>query len=320
MKQKLKHIIKDTKEVSLSSEEKDGIKASLLEHIESHPLVEGSGGFCMPKRVSFFEWTGDYFYSKKVMVPSALLLLIVLTGGVSFASSYSLPGHLLYPVKILNEKLSSALAFDTEEKTKILALNALNRLEEAEMLLIEGKLDEKTEVEITKSFEKDSRLADKSLLVLQKDNEKSGVEAALKFKDDLDKHQKILNGFSQSSDSESGDTNIKKKLLVSEVDRMIAKLRSLSSGSLDKKEEKKPILKKQSESKKINTTSSTSVIIPPLNTSATTSVEAKAEAEIKETEKNDTKKDDLKESAKIDVKVDTNVSGSGSMSVPSLGL
>ncbi|MES2223648.1 MAG: DUF5667 domain-containing protein [Patescibacteria group bacterium] len=192
MRTRLKNIVKKAKGISLSSDEKDSIKHALLKHIEDNPLVEESGSFQIHKRVSYSEWVGNYFNNKKLMVPSALLLLLVLTGGISFASSNALPGSLLYPVKILNEKVGLAFATDQKEKVKMLTLNANTRLEEAEALYTQGKLDQKTETDLAESFEEDSVQANVTLEHLQKDDKGSSNEEATRFRGDLDKHQKII--------------------------------------------------------------------------------------------------------------------------------
>ncbi len=125
MRTRLKKIIKKAKGISLSNEEKDSIKNTLLKHIEDNPLIEESGSFQIHKRVTYSEWVGNYFSNKKIMVPSALLLLLMLTGGISFASSNALPGSLLYPVKILSEKVG--LAFATGQKEKVKMKNCMHK-------------------------------------------------------------------------------------------------------------------------------------------------------------------------------------------------
>lgn len=286
MNHKLKHIVKKAKTVSLSSQEKDEMKASLLKHVESHPLTLESGTFLIQKRVSYFEWIGANLNNKRYMVPAVFSLVIVLTTGISFASSSSLPGGFLYPVKILNEKINSVLASDPIDKVKVLTINTVNRLEEAEKLFIDGKLDEKTEVKIAEFFENDSELANRSIVALENNNKKSGTEASIKFKEDLDKHKKILSSFSSL-----GDVNVLSNILSNKVDIAITKLESSSTSdiesSVDGKEEDK---KTENEDNKSSTDSNegddedgTSINIPDAN-------------------------------------VNINAGGSGSVSVPNLGL
>ncbi|MDB5204643.1 MAG: hypothetical protein JWP09_671 [Candidatus Taylorbacteria bacterium] len=243
MTSRFKNIIKQAKDVSLSSKENDSIKASLLEHMESHPLIEGSGGFNMHKRISYSEWVGNYFSNKKFMVPSALLLLLVLTGGISFASSGALPGSLLYPVKILNEKVSLAFATDQKEKVQMLTTNANTRLEEAEELYTQGKLDQKTETNLAQSFEEDSVQANVSLEHMKKDDKGSSDEEASRFRIDLGKHRKIIGDLRLDNKQTSSST------LPEAIDKVIARFDQLFNPLADshdndvKKDIKRPVLR-----------------------------------------------------------------------------
>jgi hypothetical protein len=239
MKHRFKHIVKSAKEVSLTSDEKDDLRRSIVAHLESHPLTAESGTFTVQKPISCFHWTGGYFGSKRMLaVPCIFMLLILVSAGVSFASTSALPGNILYPIKILNEKINSSFISDPVKRVKVLTVNAMNRLEEAEKLYLNGKLDEATELKLAKSFETDSGLVGQSLTALQKTTYKeSGMQAGLKFREDLDRHHKILASFIKPDESKK--TNEK---LIEGVNRVIAQL-DIVSGSASAKEEVKKEVK-----------------------------------------------------------------------------
>jgi hypothetical protein len=79
-----------------------------------------------------------------ILLPS--LLIILLSGGAVFASSSSLPGNMLYPLKTkVIEPLHSNFIFSQGAKASYQSGLATKRLEEAEALADEGELDELNE-------------------------------------------------------------------------------------------------------------------------------------------------------------------------------
>jgi len=86
------------------------------------------------------------------MVP-ALILAIVLSGGISYAAEGAVPGDILYPVKTeINENIRSAVAFSTESEGRVQVQLAQHRLEEASELSAEGKLTSDVASELAEEF------------------------------------------------------------------------------------------------------------------------------------------------------------------------
>lgn len=96
-----------------------------------------------------------YFQSHGLRSVLAGLLLFVLVGsGTASAAQGSLPGDLLYPVKVsINEKVEAALAPSVAAKAEVAARQAERRVEEAQELAAQGRLDEKTADALTESFD-----------------------------------------------------------------------------------------------------------------------------------------------------------------------
>lgn len=83
-----------------------------------------------------------------------LVIIILLGGGASVAAEKAVPGDALYPVKVsVNEEVRSALSFSAEAKARFEARRAERRLEEAEKLSLEGRLNAETRAEIASRFE-----------------------------------------------------------------------------------------------------------------------------------------------------------------------
>ena len=71
-----------------------------------------------------------------------IVALLLGGGGTSFAAQSSLPGDVLYPVKIhVNEAVRSSLTFSTASKASLETELAEARLKETEELAAEGKMN-----------------------------------------------------------------------------------------------------------------------------------------------------------------------------------
>ncbi len=89
-------------------------------------------------------------------MPIALLFLFLITGGTSFVAKDSLPGEVLYPVKInINENIESFLATNDKAEAIVSVKQAARRLEEADTLFSKGKLTSEKSTEIGDLFEKE---------------------------------------------------------------------------------------------------------------------------------------------------------------------
>src|SRR3989344_5335559 len=71
-----------------------------------------------------------------------LAILLAISAGVSYSAESSLPGDVLYPIKTdLNERIQGWLALSAKAESEHQANLAIRRLEEAEKLKAEGKLN-----------------------------------------------------------------------------------------------------------------------------------------------------------------------------------
>ncbi len=100
--------------------------------------VEGRSIERVPQGASLFR----RIYNTTLKPMNALIIIaLVLSGGTSFAAAGSVPGDLLYPVKVeVNENVKSAFAITTSAEAALQAELAKERLEEAETLALRGEL------------------------------------------------------------------------------------------------------------------------------------------------------------------------------------
>jgi len=146
-------IFKRIKKVCMTAEEKSSVKEALINFIR-HNLAPTEKPAVICDRIRTAAWTN--LFSPTWRVVTVLMLILVLAGsGAVYASEQSLPGDLLYPVKIIvNENIKTVLAFSTEAKAKVNLRVAEKRLEEAEKLIALGQLTEEKQTKIIERFQK----------------------------------------------------------------------------------------------------------------------------------------------------------------------
>ena len=111
-------------------------------------------------------------------------LIIALSGGTAAAASTSLPGDALYPVKVnVSEKVASAFRFSDEGKAEFKLRLAERRLEEAEKLAVEGKLDANIVSNIETHFDSQEQRMQEIIKRLEANGK---VEAATRLSSNLE--------------------------------------------------------------------------------------------------------------------------------------
>ncbi len=137
MKPFFKQLHTEAEQIRLSVSEKQSMRSSLHAAM-GMPIAS-------PYRISLF--------APRIMMPLFLLLLVV-GGGTAYAAQGSLPGNPLYAIKIhVNEPVQTALAFSPQAKAQINAQLAERRLQEAEILAQQGKLDATTTAQLKNNFD-----------------------------------------------------------------------------------------------------------------------------------------------------------------------
>lgn len=129
-------------EVKLSQSARTRIAGSLREYASFHPVrVTKQNRFI--QQVPVVGPIIHFIKHPKSFMPALLITFMLLAGGsTSLAAQSTLPGDLLYPIKVdVNEKIVSAFALSDGAQASLQAKLAQERLEEAETLAAAGKLD-----------------------------------------------------------------------------------------------------------------------------------------------------------------------------------
>lgn len=96
----------------------------------------------------------SFISSPRFALPVAVLLVLGLGSGTAFAARGSLPGDILYPIKInVNERVEVALASTPAAKAVTEEKIAGRRVDEAQTLAAQGRLDATTTQELEDNFD-----------------------------------------------------------------------------------------------------------------------------------------------------------------------
>ncbi|HVU80226.1 MAG TPA: DUF5667 domain-containing protein [Candidatus Paceibacterota bacterium] len=189
------------KAIRLSSDEKAVMRARIFEAIE--------GGKYAPQKSSVVITASSFSWlSMRFTMPIAVLLIVALGSSTTYAAKGSLPGGILYPVKIyVNEKVAGALAVSDEAKLSYHTSVAQTRLEEAEALASQGKLDASATQELESNFNAHVEAADSLASSLEEKDPSAGVEAKITLDSSLSAHESILSRLGQDSADEETKSN-----------------------------------------------------------------------------------------------------------------
>lgn len=184
------------KKITLNTEEKNAMRDFMVSYIKDNP-VRNTGDSRLRYRAS--NVINKSLITKQRMT-IAIIIALLLGGGTSFAAENSLPGDILYPVKIhVNENVEELVAVSDTSEAKLQAKLAGRRLEEAEKLAVEGKLSAETSTELKAGFEDHSQ---KSKEHIAKIKEAGDMDASEEASSDLEvalgMHENVLSNIKDS--------------------------------------------------------------------------------------------------------------------------
>ncbi|PIR87363.1 MAG: hypothetical protein COU11_00860 [Candidatus Harrisonbacteria bacterium CG10_big_fil_rev_8_21_14_0_10_49_15] len=199
MNKQLKKILKKSRQINLTRQEKEAGKAVLAAHMRANPVRENTSG-----RLWILQRLFINQYLAKTM-PIAVLLIIALSGGASLAAQGTEPGDALYPVKVsVNEQVRGWFTFSDEAKAELMTDLALSRLEEAEILATEGKLDSKTQAKLEQRFAQKIEAARSAMARLTANGKVDAATAiTANFEAELAAHEQVLAHLGQNQGNHS---------------------------------------------------------------------------------------------------------------------
>ncbi len=212
IKKNLEQAFKPFRQQQLNGEEKKVMSDKLLAFVEENEVQEKNS-----RRIFF-----PLIIFKPLLATFTLLVLVV---GTAFASQSSLPGDLLYPVKLFISEDVQPLFMNEEEKTSHKFNQIDHRLVEAEELLAKEKLSDKRKLIVEKQLEKS---IDK---ILKNKNE----EKVQKLEKILERHENVLEYI--EIDKNFGGflkKNLEKELINTPIDSPVEEVPKLENQKIEK--------------------------------------------------------------------------------------
>ncbi|MDE1925134.1 MAG: hypothetical protein KGH79_03060 [Patescibacteria group bacterium] len=195
---------KAARDIRLLTQEKQAMRVRLYDAMKESPLFAATPEAAKQPRAHPSPYY--FFFSPKWATALALALVAALGSGTAYAAQGALPGDALYPVKIhLNETVQTALATTPQAKAELNASLAETRLEEAETLAAQGKLDATTSAELAGNFDQHAQAAQTITTSLQAENPSDAAQISAEFDSSLEAHSAILMELGAESNSTTNE-------------------------------------------------------------------------------------------------------------------
>jgi hypothetical protein len=148
------------------------------------------------------------WFSVRFAMPVALVIIVALGSGTVYAAQGSLPGDVLYPVKVsVAEPLEGALALSTQAKAKFNASLVEERMQEAEALASQGRLTSSTTQEIESSLSEHAAAVNDLAQQLQNTDPGTAAEVTAQVDSSLAAHSAVIAQLGDDSKNESTKIN-----------------------------------------------------------------------------------------------------------------
>lgn len=195
MKNRFKHIINEAKRSTLQKEEKSQIRETLFSFMQEHPVRNG--------QIIRHRYQNPNIWMSMLLRPAivALLLVFVVGGGVGYAAEKSLPGDLLFSVKVnINEEIHGLFVFSEEAKANWQIERVERRLKETEKLALQDRLNKQTNETITSNFENHVNSASGHIAALEaQGNLLIAEDLNSRLESSLIAHEKVFQVLSQEN-------------------------------------------------------------------------------------------------------------------------
>ncbi len=168
--------------------EANNIRLTPAEKRQMRAAIFGVPSLHQPKHSPYF-----FFSYQFKMVMAGLLLVVFVGAGTAQAAQGSLPGDILYPIKVsINEKVEVALASSPAAKAVVEAGLATRRVEEAETLSSQGRLTASTSAELAVNINEHAKAAAKLAQSAETDAPGTEAEVQATLSSSLSAHSAIL--------------------------------------------------------------------------------------------------------------------------------
>lgn len=178
----------------MNTEEKGAIRGAVVSYMQENPQKTIAVRNSADSRLHYRTSNINNSLIKKTRMIIAIIVALMLGGGTSFAAEGALPGDVLYPIKIhVNENVQELVAVSDEAEAKVQAKLAARRLEEAEKLAIEGRLNTEISADLNTRFEEHSEKSkERRGKIKESDDMDAGALISSDIEASLKTHERIL--------------------------------------------------------------------------------------------------------------------------------
>jgi len=180
---------KAKQDIHLDPERKKIMRAHLLRMVEADLMTK------KPVLAHATPYSNLFMrFSKHGSALATLMIMVVVGGSSSLAAENTVPGDILYPLKVrITEPMITALSFSEESKGDWEVQLAERRLGEAVVLAKNGKLDEKNEEVLASEFTIHEKNTQERITKLEeKGNKEAAASLASRFEGSLRVHEEVL--------------------------------------------------------------------------------------------------------------------------------
>ena len=201
----MNELFKQFKNVHITAEEKQTGFNRLQSFITNNPVQSAWYVRAGNKIVSPFQ--GNMMHSRLLASAFVMIILVSATGGTSIAARYSIPGDILYPVKInVNEKVEAFTALSVEAKAEVEAKHVDQRLVEAEQLTEQNKFNNDLKTQIETQFSQDIQNTMTHVQTLNVTGDtKNAKKIKINVENSLQKHKKIVEEILKEQSSKNAE-------------------------------------------------------------------------------------------------------------------
>lgn len=200
------HKLSSLKKTKLSDSERVSMREDIVAFMHANPISESVRN-SEPARHHIHageetSFTAFITVKRKRMITAMLIAMFALSGGVSFAAQGSLPGDVLYPVKIhVNENIESVLAVGAEADAEVARKQLERRAEEAAQLHAEHRLNAEVKAELARDAAVHAQAYKKAEATLTSEGENATVlEVKTEMQTTINAHQEALTDLGVSID------------------------------------------------------------------------------------------------------------------------
>lgn len=250
------NIIKNLKNLKSKKDNKKfllALRSKLVAHIAANPIKTEEKHNFFPAPLSGFAALQSFVQTFPLAASLIIIItLLVSTTGITLASKNSLPGHALYPVKILAENIRSSIAASPISKAQLETEFANERMMEIKKIITEESPDsENLDTAINRLEEHTSKVS--SIIEEEEKKGKDVSELAKNINSELDENQKNLSeAFKIGKDNLAGkEKKLKTKITEAKNNSDVQSAQILTDRLKKVNQQKKELEKRKNDSEKI---------------------------------------------------------------------